>query len=174
MYSSMSRKASLPTLAKLELSQSVYDEIERKLLEAGHEHRFWDGPGTAIDMTGIWVERRAQPTDLEMQAAADREQAIKRVRERAEQRGDLPRRTCLTCGAAVDPEDVEARNVQAHKVAEQKLSALRAERGQGFKITPDMPIDSRYCFGCDRMVTQPCERVDCMEAANREAASSDV
>jgi hypothetical protein len=103
----MGRRAQLPTLARLELSQSVYDEIECKLLEAGHEHRFWRGPGTAIDMTGIWVEREPQ---------------------------------------RVPP-----------------------PRPQGFKITPDMPIDSRYCFGCDRMVTQPCERVNCMEAANRKA-----
>jgi hypothetical protein len=119
----MGRRAQLPTLARLELSQAVYDEIERKLLEAGHEHRFWRGPGTAIDMTGIWVER-----------------------------GAPPKRTCFTCGAAADPEDVEARNVQAQKVSEQRLSA---------------PKDSRYCFGCDRVVTQPCERVGCMAAANR-------
>ena len=55
----MGRRAQLPTLARLELSQAAYDEIERKLLEAGHEHRFERGPGTAIDMTGIWVEREA-------------------------------------------------------------------------------------------------------------------
>ena len=91
----MGRRAQLPTLARLELSQAVYDEIERKLLDAGHGHRFWRGPGTAIDMTGIWVERE--------------------VRE------------------LFDPL-------------------------------------SHYCFGCDRNITQPCERVDCIEAA-REAVS---
>jgi hypothetical protein len=98
----MGRRAQLPTLARLELSQAVYDEIERKLLEAGHEHRFWRGPGTAIDMTGIWVEREVQH-------------------------------------AVYSP----------------------------FNSPDD---DSRYCFGCDRVVTQPCERVDCMEAA-KEAVS---
>ena len=96
----MGRRAQLPTLARLELSQAVYDEIERKLLEAGHEHRFWRGPGTAIDMTGIWVEREAR---------------------------HLP---------------------------------------EGFPAT-----EGRYCFGCDRNVTQPCERVNCMEAANQTARS---
>jgi hypothetical protein len=102
----MGRRARLPTLARLELSQAAYDEIERKLLDAGHEHRFWRGPGTAIDMTGIWVER-------------------------------------------------ETVMAGRHSFAD-----LRAQ----------LPKDRHYCFGCDRVVTQPCERVDCMEAA-REAVS---
>ena len=99
----MGRRAQLPTLARLELSQAVYDEIERKLLEAGHEHRFERGPGTAIDMTGIWVEREALLSREEIVTAASRMLA-----------GDY----------------------------------------------------GHYCFGCDRVVTQPCERVDCIEAAN--------
>lgn len=42
------------TLAKLALSQSAYDEIKLKLVEAGYEHTFMpDGEG--IDMTHIAV-----------------------------------------------------------------------------------------------------------------------
>ena len=94
----MGRRAQLPTLARLELSQTVYDEVERKLLEAGHEHRFWRGPGTAIDMTGIWVEPQVSKQET----------------------------------------------------------------------------DGRYCFGCDRVVAQPCERVCCMEAANQKVQGAEV
>jgi len=105
----MGRRAQLPTLARLELSQAVYDEIERKLLEAGHEHRFWRGPGTAIDMTGIWVEREALLSREEIVTAASRMLA-----------GDY----------------------------------------------------GHYCFGCDRVVTQPCERVDCIETDNSKARNA--
>lgn len=45
------------TVAILELSQAAYDEIEAKLLAAGYEHVFAEGPGSLIDMTGIGVER---------------------------------------------------------------------------------------------------------------------
>ena len=41
----------------LELSQAAYDEIEEKLLEAGYDHLFWRGPGSAIDMSAISVVR---------------------------------------------------------------------------------------------------------------------
>jgi len=43
------------TFATLELSQSAYDEIERKLLDAGYGHFFNDGPGSPISMTDVWV-----------------------------------------------------------------------------------------------------------------------
>jgi hypothetical protein len=109
--SKMGRRGQLPTLARLELSQTVYDEIERKLLEAGHEHRFWRGPGTAIDMTGIWVEPMAA--------------------------------------------DAKPPRAAVHK---------------GMVMAGLATSDMHYCFACDRVVTQPCERVDCMEAA-KEAAS---
>ena len=48
--------------AILELSQAAYDEIERKLLEAGYDHVFERGPGSAIDMHGIAVTREADLT----------------------------------------------------------------------------------------------------------------
>ena len=43
------------TYATLELSQTAYDEIEKKLLEAGYEHLFARGPGSEIDMSGLTV-----------------------------------------------------------------------------------------------------------------------
>lgn len=49
------RRASTGTIVKLELSQSAYDEIERKLLEGGYAHLFERGPGSAIDMSEIVV-----------------------------------------------------------------------------------------------------------------------
>ncbi len=45
------------SIAILELSTAAYDEIERKLLEAGYDHLFARGPGTGIDMSGIEVQR---------------------------------------------------------------------------------------------------------------------
>ena len=45
------------TVAELELSAAAYDEIERKLLEAGYDHVFARGPGSAIDLQGIAVTR---------------------------------------------------------------------------------------------------------------------
>lgn len=45
------------TVAELELSAAAYDEIERKLLEAGYDHLFAQGPGSAIDLAGIAVTR---------------------------------------------------------------------------------------------------------------------
>src|SRR5580658_10278499 len=49
------------TFATLELSQSAYDEIERKLLDAGYGHFFNDGPGSPISMTDVWVTREEIP-----------------------------------------------------------------------------------------------------------------
>jgi hypothetical protein len=43
------------TYAELELSQSAYDEIARKLREAGYDHSFMDDG--VIDMHGIGVTR---------------------------------------------------------------------------------------------------------------------
>lgn len=43
------------TFSVLELSQAAYDEIERKLLDAGYDHLFQQGPGSMIDMAGIAV-----------------------------------------------------------------------------------------------------------------------
>jgi hypothetical protein len=125
----MGRRAQLLTLARLELSQAVYDEIEIKLLEAGHEHRFWRGPGTAIDMTGIWVERepsKIPPRDPE----ADLDAMVVRWNAQWKPGDDGDDQLVMT-----------------------KYGLITG------------PAGSRYCFGCDRMVTQPCERVDCMEAA---------
>jgi hypothetical protein len=45
---------------ELELSPLVYDEIERKLLEGGHGHRFEAGPGSGIDMTGVVLTREKE------------------------------------------------------------------------------------------------------------------
>lgn len=42
----------------LELSQAAYDEIERKLLEAGYDHVFLHGPGSLIDMSHFSVARQ--------------------------------------------------------------------------------------------------------------------
>jgi len=53
------------TIAELELSQAAYDEIERKLLEAGYDHVFVAGPGSAIDMAGIVVTREPQKPEIE-------------------------------------------------------------------------------------------------------------
>ena len=49
------------TYATLELSQTAYDEIEKKLLEAGYEHLFARGPGSEIDMSGLTVTGPAKP-----------------------------------------------------------------------------------------------------------------
>lgn len=47
------------TFAELELSQRAYDEIARKLKDAGYDHAFMhDG---AIDMAGIGVKRAPDP-----------------------------------------------------------------------------------------------------------------
>jgi hypothetical protein len=51
------------TFATLELSQSAYDEIERKLLDAGYGHFFNDGPGSPINMTDVWVTRESISSD---------------------------------------------------------------------------------------------------------------
>lgn len=52
--------------AILELSPAAYDEIERKLLDAGYSHVFEQGPGSAIDMNGFAVEREnAKPMGKE-------------------------------------------------------------------------------------------------------------
>jgi hypothetical protein len=45
---------------ELELSPLVYDEIERKLLAGGHAHRFENGPGSGIDMTGVVLTRESE------------------------------------------------------------------------------------------------------------------
>jgi hypothetical protein len=45
---------------EIELSQSAYDELERKLLGAGYEHVFVRGPGSAIDMQGFIVTREQE------------------------------------------------------------------------------------------------------------------
>lgn len=42
------------TFATLEVSQAAFDEIEKKLREAGYDHAFVDG---LIDMHGIALER---------------------------------------------------------------------------------------------------------------------
>lgn len=51
------------TVAILELSQAAYDEIEKKLLEAGYDHAFERGPGSMIDMSGIGVMREPPALD---------------------------------------------------------------------------------------------------------------
>lgn len=43
------------TYVELELSQSAYDEVRRKLAEAGYDHAFMDDG--AIDMHGLGVTR---------------------------------------------------------------------------------------------------------------------
>lgn len=52
------------TYAELELSQSAYDEVSRKLVEAGYGHVFGVGHehGDAIDMRGIGVTREETAT----------------------------------------------------------------------------------------------------------------
>jgi len=45
------------TFATLEVSQAVFDEIEKKLREAGYDHAFVDG---LIDMHGIALERESK------------------------------------------------------------------------------------------------------------------
>ena len=42
------------TFATLEVSQSTFDEIEKKMCEAGYDHVFIDG---LIDMHGLALER---------------------------------------------------------------------------------------------------------------------
>jgi hypothetical protein len=59
--------SAITEIAILELSQEAYDEIERKLLEAGHDHRFWRGPGTSIDMSGIRVEALGAVDDADLE-----------------------------------------------------------------------------------------------------------
>lgn len=44
------------TVATLEVSQAVYDEIAGKLRAAGYGHCFLEGEGGLIDMTGIGIE----------------------------------------------------------------------------------------------------------------------
>lgn len=45
------------TFATLEVSQAVFDEVEKKLREAGYDHAFVDG---LIDMHGIALEREPE------------------------------------------------------------------------------------------------------------------
>jgi hypothetical protein len=56
-------RMSTHSYVELELSQAAYDEIERKLLDAGYEHVFAAGPGSAIDLTGIAATRAEDSLD---------------------------------------------------------------------------------------------------------------
>jgi hypothetical protein len=47
------------TYAELELSPAAYEEISRKLREAGYDHAFMDDG--AIDMHGIGVTKASEP-----------------------------------------------------------------------------------------------------------------
>ena len=71
------------TYVELELSQATYDEIERKLLEAGYDHLFVQGPGSAIDMHGIAVTREvpspAQVAVNRFEAAMKRRPVVART-----------------------------------------------------------------------------------------------
>lgn len=51
------RRAKTTWRIELQLSASAYDEIEQKLLSAGYEHMFLEGPGSAIEFGDVWVTR---------------------------------------------------------------------------------------------------------------------
>ena len=52
------------TFAKLEVSQSTYDEVRAKLVEAGYEHAFgMDDEVELIDMHGIALVPSPAPED---------------------------------------------------------------------------------------------------------------
>lgn len=72
------------SIAILELSAAAYDEIERKLLEAGYDHLFARGPGTGIDMSGIEVQREAPRWETALGPAIEqRREEIAREKEKA-------------------------------------------------------------------------------------------
>lgn len=60
-------------MTELELSPAAYDEIERKLLEAGYTHLFDRGPSSAIDMHGLVVTRETSGTAFERSHAQAKE-----------------------------------------------------------------------------------------------------
>lgn len=58
----MAKLSSTHTLAELELSQAAYDEIAKKLRDAGYDHAFGLGCDEGvIDMHGIGIVRTADP-----------------------------------------------------------------------------------------------------------------
>jgi hypothetical protein len=98
------------TYATLELSQAAYDEIEKKLLEAGYEHLFARGPGSAIDMSGLTV---------------------------------VPEQTMA-----------------------EKRAIIAADMAKHFVGVGSDDTSPVYCFMCDTLVKERCDRENCLHAAN--------
>lgn len=89
------------TYATLELSQAAYDEIEKKLLEAGYEHLFARGPGSAIDMSGLTIvsEDNAKYASPYSAKAMTREQSSVIMRSLTEYDNSVV--YCLMCDTLV-------------------------------------------------------------------------
>jgi hypothetical protein len=117
------------TYATLELSQTAYDEIERKLLEAGYEHLFERGPGSAIDMSGLTIVRTST-------LSAD----------------EIVNRALDMMAKPIPPTALE--------MAIGRINRMQTELGQ-----------LAYCFMCDAMVKERCDRENCLHAANERVRS---
>lgn len=146
------------TFATLELSQSAYDEIERKLLDAGYEHLFMAGPGSAIDMHGIAVERS---DDI------------------IEYRTGMPIHRAEPEAVSIVFKDTEAEAAALNAAMSQPRSSrfVKAvfEGGipAGYKLTENKPRP-RFCFECGENVVGPCERKDCLEAVSQRTAGDEA
>ena|ERR1700684_2912404 len=89
------------TFATLELSQSAYDEIERKLLDAGYEHLFVAGPGSAIDMAALELIIRTAPSDAKQIVFKDPPHRAKLPEGYKLTEGKPRPRFCFECGENV-------------------------------------------------------------------------
>ena len=141
------------TFATLELSQSAYDEIERKLLDAGYEHLFTAGPGSAIGMHGIAVERS---DDI------------------IEYHTGMPVHRAEPEAVSIVFKDTEAEAAMRQPRSSRFVKAV-FEGGvpAGYKLTENKPRP-RFCFECGENVVGPCERKGCLEAVSQRTAGDEA
>src|SRR5580692_7291733 len=126
------------TFATLELSQSVYDEIERKLLDAGYGHLFVAGPGSAIDMHDIAVERSDDIIEYHTGKPVHRAEpeAVSIVFKDASPSGPWPR-----SGPALDAVRADLQKWP------NSTAFMKAKLPEGYKLTENKPRP-RFCFEC--------------------------
>ena len=125
------------TYATLELSQAAYDEIEKKLLEAGYEHLFARGPGSEIDMSGLTVTGPAKQEDYKPNKYT-RHINAEDWRKFLFSDG-RPMAVRMTDPGYVNEPDEQPRKGESKPI---------------------------YCFMCDTMVKERCSRDNCLYAAN--------
>lgn len=65
----MGRPNAVEAAYTLELPAQVYDELERKLLDAGYDFAFTRGPGSPIDLSLVGVVWLARQDDSSTPAA---------------------------------------------------------------------------------------------------------